>query len=299
MRSSVVLPVPFAPVTTRASPASTRNETPVKSLEKPRRAASFCASSMKGPVWGPSRGTAAFGRVERDAPPEWKIRGNYSRPPRDPCAASTWEPLRQTPERACYHGTRPSRPGASHARQGNSCRLARVSPAIPAGKDLGPADQGSHQSARPRARLHSRRGGGLRRDRPRPRRGAQPDRARQPGRRRHQRHCRAGAGRHRSRSPPSRSWRARPSCSRSSPASTVSTSRSTSATRTSWSTSSPRSSRRSAASISRTSRRRNASTSRRSCASASRSRCSTMTSTARRSSSAPRSRTACASSARS
>ena len=95
-----------------------------------------------------------------------------------------------------------------------------------------------------------------------PGRGAQPDRARQPGRRRHQRHGRAGAGRDRSARRQAGHGRARPSCSRSSPASTASTSRSTSATRTSWSTSSPRSSRRSAASISRTSRRRNASTSR-------------------------------------
>ena len=52
MRRSVVFPVPLAPVTTSASPASTRNESPVKSFEKPRRAASFCASSMKGPVLG-------------------------------------------------------------------------------------------------------------------------------------------------------------------------------------------------------------------------------------------------------
>ena len=94
---------------------------------------------------------------------------------------------------ACYHGDRPFRPRAPHAGPRHPRRLARVSPAIPAGKDLDPADQAAHQSARPRARLHPGRRGRLRRDRPRSGGGAQPDRARQPGRRGHQRHGRAGS----------------------------------------------------------------------------------------------------------
>ena len=47
MRSSVVLPVPLAPVTTSACPASTLNESPANSRAKPRRAARSWASSIE------------------------------------------------------------------------------------------------------------------------------------------------------------------------------------------------------------------------------------------------------------
>ena len=53
---------------------------------------------------------------------------------------------------------------------------------LPAGKIAVAADQAAHQPARSGARVHAGRGRGLRRDRARSARGAQPHRARQPGR---------------------------------------------------------------------------------------------------------------------
>ena len=154
-----------------------------------------------------------------------------------------------------------------YARPGHSQRVARISPAVPAGQDLGNAHQATHQPARPRTRVHARRCRRVRRDRPRPGRGAQPHRARQPDRRGHQRHRGAGARGDRPARGQAGDGRQGGAVQEVRRTSIASTSRSTNATPTSWSTSSRRSSRPSAASTSRTSRRRSASTSSASCAS--------------------------------
>ena len=73
----------------------------------------------------------------------------------------------------------------------------RLPPLSDAGQDLGHADQGDGDRARPVARLFARRRRCLHGDRRRPARGRQPDRAQQPGGRHHQRHRGARPGQHR------------------------------------------------------------------------------------------------------
>ena len=94
-------------------------------------------------------------------------------------------------------------------------------------QDLGPADQGDDDPARPFARVLAGRRRGVRSDRRQSRRCAEPHRARQSRRRDHQRHRRARARQHRRACRQAGDGRQGRAFSRSSPASTCSTSRST------------------------------------------------------------------------
>ena len=105
-----------------------------------------------------------------------------------------------------------------------------------AGKDQRHRHQAAGHPARSGAGLFAGRRRRLRGDRRRSRRGRRDHRARQPGGGDHQRHRGAGAGRHRPAGGQAGDGGQGRSCSRNSPASTSSTSRSTSAIRTSWST---------------------------------------------------------------
>ena len=151
-------------------PASTRNETPGEKSRKTATRGEFLRFQHERSGSGPSRGTAAFGSGRTDAPPGGGKSGAIiADAPRDPCAHQPAETSPTGSERLAimalaHPAWEPPMPDT-----GNSRRLARVSPAIPAGQDLGPADQAAHQPARPRARLHARRRGRVRRDRPRSR----------------------------------------------------------------------------------------------------------------------------------